>query len=164
MSEGATATRTVMIWINGTASSVRDGSVVGAAMLAAGEPCRKVILGEPQAALCGIGICFECRAVVGGVSQQRTCQLVCRDCMRVETRSCLEAPICRRARRWSWTRRYGSCDRCGHLWPQSIGAGRQCLGGRPIWRKSIERTLHPAIPLMLISRGVSSVTYFVTCE
>ena len=85
MSEGATAMKTVMIWINGTASSVPVGSVVSAAMLAAGEPCRKSVSGESRTALCGMGICFECRAVVDGVSQQRTCQLVCREDMRVET-------------------------------------------------------------------------------
>jgi sarcosine oxidase subunit alpha len=87
MSEGATATKTVTIWINGSASRVPSGSVVSAAMLAAGEPCRRSISGEPRTALCGMGICFECRAVVDGVTQQRTCQLVCREGMRVDTQS-----------------------------------------------------------------------------
>ena len=87
MSEGATAAKTVTIWINGSASRVPSGSVVSAAMLAAGEPCRTSISGEPRTALCGMGICFECRAVVDGVTQQRTCQMVCREGMRVETQS-----------------------------------------------------------------------------
>ncbi|HEY5212549.1 MAG TPA: 2Fe-2S iron-sulfur cluster-binding protein [Acidobacteriaceae bacterium] len=87
MPEGATATKTVMIWINGSAWNVPEGSVVGAAMLAAGEPCRKSVSGEPRTALCGMGVCFECRAVIDGVSQQRTCQLVCRDGMHVDTQS-----------------------------------------------------------------------------
>jgi sarcosine oxidase subunit alpha len=75
----------VTIWINGSAWSVPAGSVVSAAMLAAGAPCRRSVLGEPRTALCGMGICFECRAVVDGVSHQRTCQLICREGMRVET-------------------------------------------------------------------------------
>lgn len=87
MSESAIPTKTVRIWINGNAWSVPEGSVAGAAMMAAGEPCRKSISGEPRTALCGMGICFECRAVIDGVSQQRTCQLVCRNGMRVETQS-----------------------------------------------------------------------------
>jgi sarcosine oxidase subunit alpha len=87
MPEGAIATKAVMIWINGKAWSVREGSVVSAAMLAAGEPCRESVSGEPRTALCGMGICFECRAVIDGVSQQRTCQVVCRDGMRVDTQS-----------------------------------------------------------------------------
>jgi sarcosine oxidase subunit alpha len=32
-----------------------------------------------------MGICFECRAVVDGIQQQRTCQILCRDGMTVET-------------------------------------------------------------------------------
>ena len=87
MSEDVTAAKTVTIWINGNASIVPSGSVVSAAMVAAGEPCRRSISGEPRTALCGMGICFECRAVVDGVTQQRTCQLVCREGMRVDTQS-----------------------------------------------------------------------------
>lgn len=76
---------TVRIWINGNAVTMPAGSVVSAAMLGAGVPCRTSVSGEPRTALCGMGICFECRAVVDGVSQQRTCQLICREGMRVET-------------------------------------------------------------------------------
>lgn len=75
----------VTVWINGTACTVRAGSVVSAAMLTAGVACRASVSGEPRTALCGMGICFECRAIVDGVSQQRTCQMLCREGMRVET-------------------------------------------------------------------------------
>jgi sarcosine oxidase subunit alpha len=60
---------------------------VSAAMLSAGAACRISVSGEPRTALCGMGICFECRAVVDGVPHQRTCQLLCREGMRVETQS-----------------------------------------------------------------------------
>ncbi|MGA8939516.1 MAG: (2Fe-2S)-binding protein [Acidobacteriaceae bacterium] len=75
----------VTVWINGAACTVRAGSVVSAAMLTAGAVSRASVSGEPRTALCGMGICFECRAIVDGVSHQRTCQLLCREGMRVET-------------------------------------------------------------------------------
>ncbi len=61
------------------------GTTVAVAMLQAQAPCRISVTGEPRAPLCGMGICFECRAVVDGVTHQRTCQLPCTDGMRVET-------------------------------------------------------------------------------
>lgn len=76
---------TLTIYINGRKTTVAVGSVVSAAILMAGAPCRVSISGEPRTALCGMGICFECRAVVDGIPHRRTCQLVCRDGMTVET-------------------------------------------------------------------------------
>jgi hypothetical protein len=73
------------IWVNGVAVRMETGSVVSAALLKAGVPCRRSVSGEPRTALCGMGICFECRAIVNGTSHRRTCQLVCRDGMVVET-------------------------------------------------------------------------------
>jgi len=76
---------TVTIRINGRETIVPASSVVSAAMLIAGVPCRTSVSGEPRTALCGMGICFECRAVVNGVAHQRTCQILCREGMSVET-------------------------------------------------------------------------------
>jgi sarcosine oxidase subunit alpha len=64
---------------------METGSVVSAALLKAGVPCRTSVSGEPRTALCGMGICFECRAIVNGTPHRRTCQLICRDGMVVET-------------------------------------------------------------------------------
>ena len=75
----------VTIYVNGQIAVMPAGSVVSAAMLALGAPCRTSVSGAPRTALCGMGICFECRAVVDGVAHQRTCQMVCRDGMKVET-------------------------------------------------------------------------------
>jgi sarcosine oxidase subunit alpha len=75
----------VTIVIDGHPVSAASGSVVAAAMLAAGVPCRVSVSGEPRSALCGMGICFECRAVVNGVPHRRTCQLLCEEGMRVES-------------------------------------------------------------------------------
>jgi sarcosine oxidase subunit alpha len=76
---------TLTVHVNGRIAVVPAGSVVSAAMLAAGEPCRTSVSGAPRTALCGMGICFECRAVVDGVAHQRTCQMLCREGMKVET-------------------------------------------------------------------------------
>jgi hypothetical protein len=73
------------VWINGVAVRMETGTVVSAALLKAGVPCRRSVSGEPRTALCGMGICFECRAVVNGTPHRRTCQLLCRDGMVVET-------------------------------------------------------------------------------
>jgi sarcosine oxidase subunit alpha len=75
----------VTVWINGTPCTVRAGSVLSSAMLSMGATCRTSVSGELRTALCGMGICFECRALVDGVPHQRTCQLLCREGMRVET-------------------------------------------------------------------------------
>jgi len=48
---------------------------IAAALMAAGQSCRTSVTGEPRGPLCGMGICFECRATVHGVPHQRTCQL-----------------------------------------------------------------------------------------
>ena len=75
----------ISISINGASMRVTRGTTVSAALLNAGVPCRTSTTGEPRTALCGMGICFECRATVDGITQQRTCQIVCHPGMMVET-------------------------------------------------------------------------------
>lgn len=76
---------TVRIWVNGTSVTMEPQSMVSAALLKAGVPCRRSVTGEPRTALCGMGICFECRATVNGIRHRRTCQLICREGMVVES-------------------------------------------------------------------------------
>jgi sarcosine oxidase subunit alpha len=71
--------------INGAISQVARGTTIAVAMLLADSPSRISITGEPRAALCGMGICFECRAVVNGIPHRRTCQILCEQGMTVET-------------------------------------------------------------------------------
>ncbi len=71
--------------INDRAATIPEGSMVAAALLATGTPCRISVTGTPRTALCGMGICFECRATVDGIPHRRTCQLPCREGMVVET-------------------------------------------------------------------------------
>lgn len=75
----------ITIWVNGVPVQMEAGSMVSAALLQAGVPCRRSVTGEPRTALCGMGICFECRATVDGTPHHRTCQLACRDGMVVES-------------------------------------------------------------------------------
>lgn len=76
---------TVTVRVNGEPMTMPRGSMLVAALLNAGIECRVSVTGEPRTALCGMGICFECRANVDGVPQQRTCQIVCKEGMTVET-------------------------------------------------------------------------------
>lgn len=71
--------------VNGASISVPTGATVAVAMVIAGQPCRSSVTGEPRGPLCGMGICFECRAVVNGIPHSRTCQLLCEPDMEVRT-------------------------------------------------------------------------------
>ena len=76
----------VPIRVNGRPFDVASGATVAAALLAMGEFCfRLSVTGEPRAPLCGMGICMECRVTIDGVAHVRSCQIVCRDGMSVET-------------------------------------------------------------------------------
>lgn len=75
----------ITIEINGAAVHVAAGTTVAAAMLAIGVPCRSSVQGEPRSALCGMGICMECRAGIDGVANVRTCQVTVRAGMQVNT-------------------------------------------------------------------------------
>jgi sarcosine oxidase subunit alpha len=75
----------ITVRVNGASVSVPAGATVAVAMVIAGQPCRSSVIGEPRGPLCGIGICFECRAVVNGISHSRTCQLLCEPNMEVKT-------------------------------------------------------------------------------
>lgn len=75
----------ISLRINESTVTVTSGTSVAAALLIAAQPSRVSISGQPRTALCGIGVCFECRAIVNDVLHQRTCQVLCEDGMVVET-------------------------------------------------------------------------------
>ncbi|HXR96830.1 MAG TPA: FAD-dependent oxidoreductase [Terriglobales bacterium] len=60
--------------INGTPIDVPDGHSLAAEALARGIPTRRSVSGESRGPLCGMGVCFECRATVDGVAHQLACQ------------------------------------------------------------------------------------------
>jgi len=74
------------IIIDGTEHESEDGTTVAAALLNAGVTAfRTSVDEEPRAALCGMGICFECRVRIDGVENVRSCFELVRDGMEVET-------------------------------------------------------------------------------
>ena len=76
----------VNITVDGRGLEVVAGTSLAAALLNAGHPCmRRSVLGEARSALCGMGICFECRVRVDGRDHVRACMLSCRPGLEVET-------------------------------------------------------------------------------
>ena len=71
--------------VNGSSVAVPAGATVAVAMAIAGQACRTSVIGEPRGALCGMGICFECRAVINGQPHCRSCQILCEPGMDVRT-------------------------------------------------------------------------------
>jgi predicted molibdopterin-dependent oxidoreductase YjgC len=77
--------RQISITINGRHVLVSEGTSVAAAVMMAGEPCRYSVHGEPRAALCGMGICMECRMTIDAIPHRRACQVTCASGMKVVT-------------------------------------------------------------------------------
>ena len=75
----------VELKVNGATVSVPSGSTVAVAIALAGAACRRSVSGEMRGPLCGMGICFECRAAIGGKKYCRTCQVLCRPGMEINT-------------------------------------------------------------------------------
>ncbi len=77
---------TVRIVVNGEELEVADGTMLASALLASGlRLFRRSVSGEPRGPLCGMGVCQECRVTVDGQTQTRSCMVLCRDRMKVET-------------------------------------------------------------------------------
>jgi sarcosine oxidase subunit alpha len=75
----------ITVTVNGRSVAVRAGATVAAAMMIAGSDCRKSVRGEPRGPLCGMGICFECRAMIDGIPHRRSCQILCARGMEIRT-------------------------------------------------------------------------------
>lgn len=75
----------ISVAVNGQLVLVRTGTTVAAAIAMSGVPSRYSISGQPRAPLCGMGICFECRATVNGTPHIKACQAVCADSMEIFT-------------------------------------------------------------------------------
>lgn len=72
--------------IDGVPVRVPAGITVLAALDRAGvRVCRTSVTGEPRGALCGMGICQECRVTIDGHPHERACMTACRDGMEVVT-------------------------------------------------------------------------------
>ncbi|SAK92586.1 NAD-dependent formate dehydrogenase subunit alpha [Caballeronia fortuita] len=80
----------VRVIIDGEMLSVPAFTTVAAAIAMCGigggiEGTRRSVTGEPRAALCGMGVCHECRVTVDGRAHVLGCQTLCRDGLSIET-------------------------------------------------------------------------------
>jgi predicted molibdopterin-dependent oxidoreductase YjgC len=76
----------VTIEVNGTKLRVAAGTSAAAALFQAGDfRFHGSVSGQTRAALCGMGICFECRVTIDGQANCRSCQIVVRDGMVIRT-------------------------------------------------------------------------------
>lgn len=77
---------TITVRINGHPKKVPAGCSVAAAVMGSGAwTLRQSVSGQPRGALCGMGICFECRVTIDGALHQRSCQTLCRDGMEIHS-------------------------------------------------------------------------------
>ncbi|MCL4205241.1 MAG: (2Fe-2S)-binding protein [Pirellulaceae bacterium] len=76
----------VTISVNGQPVSVPAGTIVAAAVAAAGVTrFRESVDGQPRGPLCGMGVCFECRVTIDGQPHCRSCLTICKAGMEVRT-------------------------------------------------------------------------------
>ncbi|MGE8489237.1 MAG: (2Fe-2S)-binding protein [Paraburkholderia nemoris] len=79
MNSAGAATR-VSVTINGHRIDVDAGTSVAAALVLAGvRSTRMSVSGQPRAALCGMGVCQECRVTIDGRAHALACQTLCRE-------------------------------------------------------------------------------------
>lgn len=63
--------------LNGLPVEAVAGSSVAAAVLSNGvRTFRRSVDGQPRGALCGMGICYECRLTIDGRPHEKSCQVV----------------------------------------------------------------------------------------
>jgi predicted molibdopterin-dependent oxidoreductase YjgC len=76
----------IRLTVDGRDIEVAAGTTVAAALAIAGVGAsRRSVKGEPRAALCGMGVCQECRVTIDGRAHALACQTLCRDGQRVQT-------------------------------------------------------------------------------
>ncbi|GGC57979.1 hypothetical protein GCM10011400_52060 [Paraburkholderia caffeinilytica] len=68
------------VTIDGRNVEVEAGTTVAAALaMAGGGGTRTSVSGQPRAALCGMGVCQECRVTIDGRAHALACQTLCRE-------------------------------------------------------------------------------------
>jgi sarcosine oxidase subunit alpha len=75
----------ITLRVNEAHLSVVPGTTVAAAIGIIGTSARVSVSGEQRSPLCGMGVCFECRATINGAAHSRTCLVVCEQGMDVRT-------------------------------------------------------------------------------
>ena len=74
---------TITISFEGTEIRVAPGQTVASALLAEGHLIfrNSVVRGQPRAAYCMMGVCFECLLVIDGQTSQQSCLIQVREGM-----------------------------------------------------------------------------------
>jgi D-hydroxyproline dehydrogenase subunit gamma len=80
------ASERVRVTIDSRTVEVEAGTLVVAALALAGlRGTRTAVGGQARAALCGMGVCQECRVTIDGRAHALACQTVCRDGQVIQT-------------------------------------------------------------------------------
>ncbi|MEZ0603390.1 (2Fe-2S)-binding protein [Paraburkholderia sp. IW21] len=70
----------IRLTIDDRCIEVEAGTTVAAALVIAGvSAMRTSVSGQPRAALCGMGVCQECRVTIDGRAHALACQTLCRE-------------------------------------------------------------------------------------
>jgi D-hydroxyproline dehydrogenase subunit gamma len=76
----------INVIIDGPVVPVEQGTLIVAALAMRGvRGTRTSVSGQPRSALCGMGICQECRVTVDNRAHVLACQTVCRDGQTIRT-------------------------------------------------------------------------------
>lgn len=76
----------ISITVNGKTIAVPSGTTALAAILSTGaSSVRRSVTGAARGPLCGMGVCFECRAIVNRRRHSRTCEILCAPGMDIHT-------------------------------------------------------------------------------
>jgi predicted molibdopterin-dependent oxidoreductase YjgC len=72
---------------NDSSLTAREGQSVAAALLASGRKTLRITSrgAQPRGLFCGMGICFDCLVHIDGRPNQRACQILVTEGMRVLT-------------------------------------------------------------------------------
>lgn len=74
--------------LDGRELQAREGQTIAEALLSSGvRTMRLTRKNEPRSAFCDMGICFECRMIVNGIPNVRTCVTQVTNGCRVETQN-----------------------------------------------------------------------------
>jgi aerobic-type carbon monoxide dehydrogenase small subunit (CoxS/CutS family) len=80
-------TERVAIEVDGARVEANAGDTLAATLANLGlRALRRSVNGEPRGALCGMGVCGECRVTLDGRAHVRACAVSVRAGQRVETR------------------------------------------------------------------------------
>ncbi|HEY1997030.1 MAG TPA: (2Fe-2S)-binding protein [Paraburkholderia sp.] len=83
-SRGASAL--IHVIVDGRSVEVRAGTTVAAALAMHGlGGTRTSVSGESRTALCGMGVCQECRVTIDGRAHVLACQTLCHDGQTIQT-------------------------------------------------------------------------------